>query len=106
MPRLPRPGSDEEIWGDLLNEFLLSAHNPDGSLKAAALAGKESAITPSSPGHYWRGDKTWQPLTKQAVNLGNVDDTADIDKPVSSAMQAALQAKLDRAEALALAVAL
>lgn len=30
------------------------------------------------------------PLTKETVGLGNVDNTADVDKPVSSAVQAAL----------------
>ncbi len=35
MARLPIPGSDNGTWGDLLNEFLLTEHNPDGSLKLA-----------------------------------------------------------------------
>jgi hypothetical protein len=33
MPRLPKPGSDEGTWGDILNNFLLQAHNSNGSLK-------------------------------------------------------------------------
>ncbi len=33
MPRLPKPGSDENTWGDILNEFLTVAHNDNGSLK-------------------------------------------------------------------------
>lgn len=32
-PRLPVPGADEGIWGDLLNQFLSIEHNTDGSLK-------------------------------------------------------------------------
>ena len=43
---------------------------------------------------YLRGDKTWQALTKAAVSLGNVDNTADIDKPISMATQTALNAKV------------
>lgn len=35
MARLPLPGNDDGVWGDILNEFLLVAHNEDGSLKAA-----------------------------------------------------------------------
>ena len=29
MARLPIPGSDEDRWGDLLNEFLLVGHDDD-----------------------------------------------------------------------------
>ena len=31
--RLPIPGSDDGTWGQLLNDFLSQAHNPDGTLK-------------------------------------------------------------------------
>jgi len=33
--RLPTPGADDGIWGDLLNDFLAVEHNKDGSLKRA-----------------------------------------------------------------------
>jgi hypothetical protein len=33
MSRLPAPGSDNGIWGDVLNDFLLVEHNSNGSLK-------------------------------------------------------------------------
>jgi hypothetical protein len=33
VTRLPTPGSDDGTWGNLLNDFLSQAHNPDGSLK-------------------------------------------------------------------------
>lgn len=46
---------------------------------------------------YWRGDKTWQVLDKAAVGLGNVDNTADADKPVSGPVAIALGAKLNNA---------
>jgi hypothetical protein len=32
-PRLPAPGSDDGVWGDILNDFLLQAHNSDGTLR-------------------------------------------------------------------------
>lgn len=56
---------------------------------------KEPAIPLSSSGYYWRGDKTWQLLNKAAVGLGNVDNTSDINKPISTATQTALNAKQD-----------
>ncbi|HSX06649.1 MAG TPA: glycosyl hydrolase family 28-related protein [Candidatus Saccharimonadia bacterium] len=31
--RLPVPGSDDNVWGDLLNQFLQTEHNTDGTLK-------------------------------------------------------------------------
>jgi len=34
MARLPQPGGDDNIWGDLLNAFLLVSHNPDGTIGA------------------------------------------------------------------------
>jgi hypothetical protein len=33
MVRLPTPGQDGGLWGDLLNEFLSVEHNADGTLK-------------------------------------------------------------------------
>lgn len=33
MTRLPTPGSDENTWGDILNEFLSAAHKSDGTIK-------------------------------------------------------------------------
>lgn len=44
---------------------------------------------------YYRGDKTWQDLDKYAVGLGNVDNTADADKPVPDAILIALEDKAD-----------
>jgi Repeat of unknown function (DUF5907) len=36
MTRLPSVGGDNGNWGQLLNDFLLTEHNPDGTLKKAA----------------------------------------------------------------------
>ncbi len=33
MIRLPVPGGDEDIWGEVLNEFLVVGHNDDGTIK-------------------------------------------------------------------------
>lgn len=59
------------------------------------LANKEPAITAGNATQYYRGDKTWQTLDKSAVGLANVDNTADVDKPISTATQTALDAKAD-----------
>lgn len=37
MSRLPKPGGDNGTWGKILNDFLNTAHNTDGTIKAAAL---------------------------------------------------------------------
>ncbi len=57
------------------------------------LVNKENTITAGTTSQFWRGDKTWQTLNKSVVGLGNIDNTADVDKPVSSATQAALNDK-------------
>lgn len=36
MARLPQPGQDNGIWGDILNDFLQVAHAADGSVKPIA----------------------------------------------------------------------
>jgi hypothetical protein len=58
-----------------------------------ALSGKEPSITAGTTSQYYRGDKTFQTLDKISVGLGNVDNTSDANKPVSTATQTALNAK-------------
>lgn len=60
---------------------------------AAGLATKEPTISAGAGTDYWRGDKTWAALNKAAVGLGNVDNTTDANKPVSTATQTALNLK-------------
>lgn len=57
------------------------------------LATKENTITAGTTSQYWRGDKTWQTLDKTAVGLANVDNISDLNKPISSATQTALNGK-------------
>jgi hypothetical protein len=52
--------------------------------------GKENAIAAGTTGQYLRGDKTWQTLDKTAVGLNNVDNTSDVNKPVSTLQQTAI----------------
>ncbi len=37
MARLPQPGSDSNIWGNVLNDFLLVSHDSDGTVQAGAI---------------------------------------------------------------------
>lgn len=71
------------------------ANKPISTATQTALNGKEPTITAGTVTDYWRGDKTWQPLNKAAVGLGNVDNTSDADKPVSTAVQTSLNTKQD-----------
>lgn len=64
------------------------------SFTATGLASKEPSITSGTVLQYWRGDKTWQSLNKAAVGLSNVDNTSDAAKPISTAMQSALDTKI------------
>lgn len=71
------------------------ANKPISSATQAALNAKEATISAGTTAQYWRGDKTWQTLDKTTVGLTNVDNTSDANKPVSTATQTALNAKLD-----------
>jgi hypothetical protein len=60
------------------------------------LSGKESTIAGSgNASQFWNGNKTFTAVTKSDVGLGNVDNTSDVDKPISSAVSTALSGKYD-----------
>ncbi len=48
MSRLPQPGSDKGIWGDVLNDFLSVAHNADGTLKDSYSASQINTLLRST----------------------------------------------------------
>jgi len=126
MARLPTPGSDANVWGNILNDFLRVEHNSDGTLRAdgtlrnfynlpsdgiprgdltaavQATLGKADTAIQTLNGH----SGTAVILTKNDLGLGNLDNTADSAKPISNATQAALDTKVDTSELVALAVAL
>lgn len=103
MARLPAPGSDDGTWGGILNDFLTQIHNDGGTLKDGVVseANLDSAAqaklnTVASGGVSSVNGRTGAvSLTKSDVGLSNVNNTADADKPVSTAVQTALNAKAD-----------
>lgn len=70
------------------------ANKPISTATQTALNAKENTITAGTTSQYYRGDKTFQTLDKSAVGLGNVDNTSDANKPVSTAQQTAIDAKV------------
>lgn len=119
MARLPITGADEGTWGSILNDYLRQTHNEDGTLKddsvgasqlqvnsvtGPAIAGgsvaeskldanvqtKLNQTAPVNSVNTHTGDIT---LTKTDIGLGNVDNTSDTNKPVSTAQQTALNNK-------------
>jgi len=71
------------------------ANKPVSTATQTALDAKQDTITAGTSSQYYRGDKTFQTLDKTAVGLGNVNNTSDANKPVSTATQTALDAKQD-----------
>jgi hypothetical protein len=72
------------------------ANKPVSSATQTALNLKENTITATTSADYYRGDKTFATLNKSAVGLGNVDNTSDANKPVSTATQTALDTKTNK----------
>jgi hypothetical protein len=68
-------------------------NKPVSTATQTALNAKENTITAGTTSQYYRGDKTFQTLDKTSVGLGNVDNTSDTSKPISTATQTALNAK-------------
>jgi hypothetical protein len=54
---------------------------------------KQDFINATTTSDYYRGDKTFVALNKAAVGLSNVDNTSDLNKPISTATQTALNLK-------------
>jgi len=76
----------------------LSSNINDGLLSSSdwnMFNNKQNFITASTNDTYFRGDKTFQQLNKNSVGLGNVDNTSDLNKPISNATQTALNLKND-----------
>ena len=72
-----------EITGTLSNQTDLQS----------ALDNKEHVVDAGTTAQYYRGDKTFRDLDKTAVGLTNIDNTSDVNKPVSTATQNELDEK-------------
>jgi hypothetical protein len=72
MARLPKPGGDEEVWAKILNEFLLVAHNPDGTPRTEAAAALAAATVGLAD------LKTTNPAGTNTKNLTLSNDGTDL----------------------------
>jgi hypothetical protein len=77
------------IRTDLNKNFVLS------TLPASTLTNWVELLTPAAPVQTVNGYTGSINLSKVDIDLGNVNNTSDINKPVSTATQAALDLKLD-----------
>jgi hypothetical protein len=98
MARLPQPGADNGTWGDILNDFLLQAHTTGGVLKPGSVSQSQldssvQAKLDAGGVSSVNGQTGVVTVTQADVGLSNVDNTSDTDKPVSTAMQTALDDK-------------
>jgi uncharacterized protein (TIGR02145 family) len=91
-------GVDKNMVGLGSVDNTSDANKPVSTATQTALNGKENTISSGTTGQYYRGDKTFQTLDKSVVGLGNVDNTSDANKPISTATQTALNLKVNIAD--------
>jgi hypothetical protein len=95
------PGGSTVAWVDITGKPAtfpptVPIAQADVTGLAASLAAKEPTIAGGTALQYWRGDKVFATLDKAAVGLGNVDNTSDAAKPVSTAQATAIAAKVNK----------
>jgi hypothetical protein len=79
VSRLPKPGGDDDIWGNVLNDFLDVEHNIDGSLKRGSDidAAQETANTAKQAAtDAQQAASTAQQTAIDAKNTANTANTA------------------------------
>jgi hypothetical protein len=82
MARLPIPGSDDNTWGDILNEYLTVAHGAGGTLKSDAVnstAIQDDSITVAKLDI--SGGADGQVLTKNSALSGGIEWTSAAGSP-------------------------
>lgn len=72
------------------NDSITNAMMADDAIGIAELSATGTADNTT----FLRGDNTWQSLDKGLVGLGNVDNTSDLAKPVSTATQTYIDTKV------------
>jgi hypothetical protein len=91
MARLPQPGSDDNVWGDVLNEFLSVSLHSDGTIKSSAITSKadDSLVVHLTANESIDGSKTFTSspivptptLGTDAVNKTYVDNAVIAGAP-------------------------
>jgi hypothetical protein len=93
MARLPQPGGDDGVWGAVLNDFLATSLNNDGTIKASAINSKLDASQKgqangvASLGSDGRVPDTQAPSTQMSVSAwtqkGDIVVAADTNMPTA-----------------------
>lgn len=74
----------------------LASQSGDGVMSSEDKTKLDKVIDTGDGTKYLTDNGTYVPLDKNSVGLGNVDNTADLDKPISTATQNALNGKVDK----------
>lgn len=76
----------------------LASQSADGVLSKEDKAKLDKVLDTGEGNKYLTDNGTYVPLDKNSVGLGNVDNTSDLGKPISTATQNALDGKVDKSE--------
>lgn len=76
----------------------LASPSTDGVMSSEDKTKLNKIVDTGDGTQYLTNNGTYVPLDKNSVGLGNVDNTADLDKPISTATQNALDGKVDKEE--------
>lgn len=95
------PTAEQLNYGEIAINYAsgvetLSTKNSDDEVVSVLINGMMQTIGESLAMHEARNDNP-HGVTKEQVGLGNVDNTSDVDKPISTAQQAELDTKLNNA---------
>ena len=76
----------------------LASESQDGLMSQEDKTRLNKVIDTGEGTKYLTDNGTYKALDKNSVGLGNVDNTADLAKPISTATQSALDGKVDKSE--------
>lgn len=76
----------------------LASPSADGVMSSEDKTKLDKIVDTGDGTQYLTNNGTYVPLDKNSVGLGNVDNTADLDKPISTATQNALDGKVDKSK--------
>lgn len=76
----------------------LASPSADGVMSSEDKTKLNKIVDTGDGTQYLTNNGTYVPLNKNSVGLGNVDNTADLDKPISTATQNALDGKVNKEE--------